>query len=74
MQIFYFKVRIEGDVEKLSFKDADEYFSKRPYQSQVGALCSDQSKPLSGRDVLVEKEKELKEKYKEGEVPRPPLW
>lgn len=65
---------MEGDIEKLPFVDADEYFSKRPYQSQVGALCSNQSQPIANRDVLAAKERELKEKYKEGEVPRPPLW
>ncbi|KAJ8947953.1 hypothetical protein NQ318_021050 [Aromia moschata] len=65
-------VRVEGSVEKLPFADADNYFSKRPYQSQIGALCSDQSKPISGRDVLAAKERELKSKYSEGQVPRPP--
>lgn len=53
---------------------ADKYFQSRPYQSQIGSLCSDQSKPIKGREVLAAKEMELKAKYKEGEVPRPPLW
>ncbi|XP_018562256.1 pyridoxine-5'-phosphate oxidase [Anoplophora glabripennis] len=66
-------VRIEGTVEKLPFSDADNYFSKRPYQSQIGALCSRQSEPISGREVLSCNERELKSKYKE-EVPRPSLW
>ncbi|XP_066245620.1 pyridoxine/pyridoxamine 5'-phosphate oxidase-like isoform X2 [Euwallacea similis] len=67
-------VRIEGDVEKLGFDVADTYFKSRPHQSQIGALCSDQSKPIFDRDVLTEKEEVLKAIYKEGEVPRPPLW
>ncbi|KAG5874410.1 hypothetical protein JTB14_033167 [Gonioctena quinquepunctata] len=67
-------VRIEGTVEKLPFSQADEYFNKRPYQSQIGALCSDQSKPVASRKLLAEREKELKNKHGEGEVPRPPLW
>ncbi|XP_050310537.1 pyridoxine-5'-phosphate oxidase [Anthonomus grandis grandis] len=71
---FHRSVRIEGTIEKAPFSDADEYFSKRPYTSQIGALCSDQSKPVANRAVLEAKEKELKAKYKEGEVPRPPLW
>ncbi|KAJ8912641.1 hypothetical protein NQ315_015153 [Exocentrus adspersus] len=67
-------VRIEGTVEKLPFSDADNYFNKRPYQSQIGALCSQQSEPIRGRNVLAMREKDLKSKYKEGQVPRPPLW
>lgn len=67
-------VRIEGDVDKLPFSEADEYFSKRPYGSQIGALCSDQSKPVASRDVLVDIAQKLREKHGEGEVPRPPLW
>ncbi|XP_072387464.1 pyridoxine-5'-phosphate oxidase-like isoform X1 [Diabrotica undecimpunctata] len=67
-------VRIEGDVEKLPFSDADEYFSKRPFRSQIGALCSNQSVPVEGRHILEEKAEELASKYKDGEVPRPPLW
>ncbi|XP_019873381.2 pyridoxine/pyridoxamine 5'-phosphate oxidase [Aethina tumida] len=67
-------VRIEGIAEKLPFSEADKYFSSRPYQSQIGALVSDQSKPIESRDVMSDKEKVLKEKYKEGEVPRPQFW
>jgi len=67
-------VRIEGVAEKLPFSDADHYFNSRPYQSQIGALCSDQSKPIEGREVLANKERELKRQYGEGDVPRPPQW
>lgn len=69
-----FQVRIEGVAEKLPFSDADQYFKSRPYQSQIGALCSDQSKPIKDRNVLADKERELKGVYGEGEVPRPPQW
>lgn len=61
-------------MEKLPISVADDYFSKRPYKSQIGALCSNQSKPIEGRHILEESEKDLKIKYGEGEVPRPPLW
>ncbi|KYB25431.1 pyridoxine/pyridoxamine 5'-phosphate oxidase [Tribolium castaneum] len=67
-------VRIEGHVEKLPFSAADEYFHSRPYQSQIGALCSNQSKPIVNRNVLANKEQELKGLYGEGQVPRPPQW
>nr|XP_022903068.1 pyridoxine/pyridoxamine 5'-phosphate oxidase-like isoform X1 [Onthophagus taurus] len=67
-------IRVEGKVEKLSSEIADEYFKTRPYDSQIGALCSDQSKPIEGRHVLFEREIELKQKYGEGQVPRPEQW
>ncbi|CAH1119176.1 unnamed protein product [Phaedon cochleariae] len=67
-------VRIEGTVEKLPFSHADAYFNKRPYQSQIGAVCSDQSKPVEGRHILENKRVELMSQYGEGQVPRPPLW
>lgn len=54
--------------------EADSYFSGRPYQSQIGALCSDQSKVIAGRWVLSENEKKLKEQFVEGEVPKPKFW
>lgn len=67
-------VRIEGSVKKLDFSEADSYFMKRPKISQIGALCSEQSTVIAGRDVLLQKEKELSEKYQEAEVPRPSQW
>ncbi|KAI4461559.1 pyridoxine-5-phosphate oxidase [Holotrichia oblita] len=67
-------VRIEGVASKLPFSDADEYFHSRPYQSQIGALCSDQSKPIEGRHILWQREVELKQQYSEGNVPRPEQW
>jgi len=68
------QVRVEGEVQKLPFAEADEYFRRRPYKSQIGSLCSDQSKPVASRDVLIAKADELRGKYKENEVPRPPQW
>ncbi|KAJ8981626.1 hypothetical protein NQ317_000854 [Molorchus minor] len=65
---------LEGIAKRLPFSEADSYFNKRPYQSQIGALCSDQSKAISGRNVLSVREQELKKQYSEGQVPRPPLW
>lgn len=70
-----FQIRIEGVAEKLPFSVADDYFKKRPYDSKIGALCSNQSEPIESRDVLMNREKELKEKYPNGgDVPRPPQW
>jgi len=67
-------IRIEGTVKKLPMLYAEDYFKGRPYQSQIGALCSDQSKVIESREKLTEIEIELKNKYKEGGVPKPQSW
>ncbi|XP_017785170.1 PREDICTED: pyridoxine-5'-phosphate oxidase-like isoform X2 [Nicrophorus vespilloides] len=66
-------VRIEGKVEKLPMREAEEYFRQRPHSSQIGALLSDQSKPVAGREALVRIEKELSGKYGTV-VPKPEKW
>jgi pyridoxamine 5'-phosphate oxidase len=70
------KVRVEGYVEKVSAFESDEYFHSRPIPSQIGAVMSEQSKPIASRDVLIKRGAELTEKYGDGlkEVPRPEHW
>lgn len=68
------QVFIRGTAVKTSEKESDEYFGKRPYQSQIGALASDQSSVIDSRDVLERRFEELKTQYPEGEVPRPEHW
>ena len=45
------QVRIEGRVEKLSVKESEVYFHSRPRPSQIGALVSNQSSVIAGREV-----------------------
>ena len=68
------QIRISGKVIKLHVKESFEYFKTRPYESQIGAWASKQSKVLSSRDELEKRFEDLKLKYKEGEVPLPPNW
>ncbi len=68
------QIRIEGVVEKASEEVSDNYFNKRPKESQIGAWASAQSDELTSRDQLENKVKELTKKYKNSEVPRPPHW
>jgi pyridoxamine 5'-phosphate oxidase len=47
------QVRIEGKVEKVDNTESDEYFKKRPYESQISAWASPQSSIISSRDDLI---------------------
>lgn len=68
------QVRIEGRVEKISPELSDQYFSSRPRASRLGAWASPQSREIPDRKTLEEREKEYKEKFGEGPIPRPPYW
>jgi pyridoxamine 5'-phosphate oxidase len=67
------QVRVEGLVFELPAADADEYFHSRSRMSQLGALASQQSRPLASREALEKRVRELAERYP-GEVPRPGYW
>lgn len=68
------QVRITGTVAKVSAEKSDDYFSRRPRESQIGAWASAQSEVIANREEL---EKKL-EKYTAGfegqTVQRPPHW
>jgi pyridoxamine 5'-phosphate oxidase len=67
------QVRIEGDVEKVSPADSEEYFQSRPLGSRLGAWASNQSEVVDTRQVLESRFAELQERFGE-EVPRPEHW
>ena len=68
------QVIVLGRADRVSDEESDRYFATRPYGSQIGAWASAQSQPLSSREELEARVKELSEQYTEGEVPRPPFW
>ncbi|HVO03698.1 MAG TPA: pyridoxamine 5'-phosphate oxidase [Candidatus Cybelea sp.] len=68
------QVRLEGEIEKVSDAEADEYFHSRPKASQIGAWASQQSRPLKGRFELETRVAQFTAKYAIGQVPRPPYW
>ncbi|XP_061565346.1 pyridoxine-5'-phosphate oxidase [Cololabis saira] len=77
--VFYWEplnkqIRIEGSVERIPYQKSCDYFHSRPKSSQIGAVVSRQSTPVLNRDYLRQKNAELEEKYRDGEVPMPDYW
>ena len=69
------QVSISGIVEKVSESESDDYFAARPWGSQIGALASHQSSPLSSRAELEQRYEGAATKWPEGSVvPRPEYW
>ena len=69
------QIRIQGSVELVDSKTADEYYNSRPYGSRIGAWASSQSEVMKHRDEFENKIKEFKEKYPDqNNVPRPAHW
>ena len=68
------QVRIEGQISKVSDKEADEYFKSRARLSRLGAWASKQSEILESRDHLLSRLKTFEEKYDGETIPRPSHW
>jgi len=68
------QVRVEGPVELVTDREADEYYHSRPRGSQIGAWASRQSRPLEGRWELERRVAEFTAKHAIGTIPRPPHW
>ena len=68
------QVRVTGRVSKTSAQESDTYFQSRPFESQIGAWASAQSRTLNGRAALEARYAELAAKYAGGPVPLPPFW
>lgn len=67
------QIRVSGTVEELPDSDAEDYFHSRSRLSQLGAMASQQSRPLASREALEVRVKELEEAYPR-EIPRPEYW
>ncbi|GAA2140051.1 pyridoxamine 5'-phosphate oxidase [Kitasatospora kazusensis] len=69
------QVQVTGRVEKVGRDETAAYFRTRPHGSQLGAWASEQSSPVSDREVLEQRYADLARRYPEGEgVPVPPFW
>jgi pyridoxamine 5'-phosphate oxidase len=68
------QVIVYGSAERVSNTQVMKYFLSRPKESQLAAWASEQSRPVSTRQALLQKFAEIKHKFEHGEVPLPSFW
>lgn len=68
------QVIVYGTAERVSNMQVMQYFLSRPKESQLAAWASEQSRPISTRQALMQKFAEIKHKFEHGEVPLPSFW
>ncbi|TDK86094.1 pyridoxamine 5'-phosphate oxidase [Mycobacterium paragordonae] len=69
------QIHIRGAVSKVDLRDTEEYWSKRPRGSQLGAWASRQSQPVASRAALLEQLAEVTARFAGTEqIPVPPNW
>ncbi|MCK9209603.1 MAG: pyridoxamine 5'-phosphate oxidase [Ignavibacteriaceae bacterium] len=68
------QVRINGNVEKISHEESNEYFHSRPRESQIGAWTSNQSSEIPDRNFLENRFQTLQNEFDGKEIPLPPYW
>ena len=69
------QVRINGTLNQVDDRTADEYYNTRAYESRIGAWASKQSSILKSRDELLNALNDFKKKYNDKDnVPRPNHW
>jgi pyridoxamine 5'-phosphate oxidase len=69
------QVHIRGAVTKVDPQVTEDYWSKRPRGSQLGAWASHQSQPIASRATLLDQLTEVTARFADSErVPVPPGW
>lgn len=68
------QVKVGGVATPLSAAEVAKYFFSRPKESQLAAWASEQSKPISTRQMLMSKFEEVKQKFADGDVSLPKFW
>jgi pyridoxamine 5'-phosphate oxidase len=67
------QVRIEGQIEKVSGQESDDYYRTRPSGSRLGAWASPQSRVVARREDLEERWAGFAARYGD-DPPRPAHW
>ncbi|GBQ63040.1 pyridoxamine 5'-phosphate oxidase [Ameyamaea chiangmaiensis NBRC 103196] len=70
------QIRIEGPLLPVTEAEADAYFASRRRISRLGAIASDQSRPLADRAAFEARVAELGSRYpaEDSVIPRPANW
>src|SRR5688572_15451239 len=68
------QVRVEGTVTHTTEEESEAYFSNRPPEARIGSAASTQSEVLASREELESAAAALRERYPDGNVPRPAHW
>ncbi|WP_336760049.1 pyridoxamine 5'-phosphate oxidase [Asaia sp. VD9] len=68
------QIRIEGPVEPVSAEEADRYFASRSRNSRIGAIASDQSRPLADRAEFEHRIRDVAARFEGKEPERPANW
>lgn len=68
------QIRVRGLATKISREESLRYFLSRPRGSQIGAWVSEQSKVIESRSVLEKRFQEIKEQFRNREIPLPDFW
>ncbi|MCX6220326.1 MAG: pyridoxamine 5'-phosphate oxidase [Bacteroidia bacterium] len=68
------EVRIEGVASYSSPEISDQYFSERPYESQISAIVSRQSQPVESRELLEQLWENQQLASKGERLERPARW
>ena len=68
------QIRFEGPLSQVADEVADAYFHSRSRPAQLGAVASDQSRPLADREAFVARYHEAEARFAGGEVERPAHW
>ncbi|MDJ0920581.1 MAG: pyridoxamine 5'-phosphate oxidase [Henriciella sp.] len=69
------QVRVRGTISRATAADSDAYFNRRTAQSRISAIASDQSRPLTDRNVFDQRVAEISAIYgDDDDIPRPAHW
>jgi len=68
------QIRIEGPVEPVGAEEADRYFASRSRNSRIGAIASDQSRPLADRAEFEHRIRDVAARFEGKEPERPANW
>lgn len=68
------QVKVRGVASKVPTATSLAYFLSRPRDSQLAAWASDQSRPVSSRQLLMSQFDAMKSKFSKGEIPLPDRW